>query len=987
MLQLTQITKSYMAGDTLVQALRGVTVRFRPHEFVSILGPSGCGKTTLLNIIGGLDRYDSGDLVIAGRSTKQFSESDWDTYRNHSVGFIFQSYNLIPHQTVLANVELALTLAGVSKAERRQRAIRALQQVGLGDQLHKKPNQMSGGQMQRVAVARALVNDPEILLADEPTGALDSETSVALMETLKEISKDRLIVMVTHNPALAEQYSTRIIRMLDGKMQEDTAPYEAAEAMEALPDEAKHREKGKKTSMSFFTAFSLSLHNLMTKKGRTMLTSFAGSIGIIGIALILALSNGIHAYIDKVQEDTLSTYPISILAETMDMSSLLSMLSSSGKGEEHALDAVYSSHVMEEMFRTMMTAETSKNNLAALKKYIESKYSDMKLHVSSIQYGYDLTPQVYASDTTQGVYKVNPSAMFEELLSSIYSDEAYSSFSTFMKGNSSFANVWNEMMPGKDGELINPLLKEQYDLLAGHWPENEREIVLIVDQNHEIRDVYLYALGLKDPAEMKEMMAQIVAGKEVTFTTDRWDYQDIIGMTYRLVLACDYYQYDQVSGGYRDMQKNETYMSYLVGNGVELKISGIICPSDDAVATSMNGAIGYTSALTSYMIRETNQREIVRAQLADPLKDVRSGLPFDDGSHQTMTHAEKAAAFLAYVQTLSQLQKAELYEKIVQVPPEEWLDAQILQAMEAYPQRAEKEAFLLQLYEQAAGIDRDVVSSYLSGLSEEEIDEILKTALTKMIVEQYAAQKEEELASSTSEALAASLDSHLSTLSEKQLAELYELYMPDTVSDATYEEVLTLLGVADPDSPRSIALYAATFQDNDAIAKIIAEYNESVSEADRITYTDYVALLMSSVSTVINAISYVLIAFVGISLVVSSIMIGIITYISVLERTKEIGILRAIGASRRDVARVFNAETLIIGFCAGIIGIGFSLLLCVPINMIVWALTDIPNLRAVLPWEGALLLVVVSMLFTFVAGVIPSRIAAKKDPVIALRTE
>jgi len=883
MLKLKNIVKEYLVGDTTVKALKGVDIEFRKNEFVSILGPSGCGKTTLLNIIGGLDKYTKGDLIINGTSTKEYKDRDWDTYRNHSIGFVFQSYNLIPHQTVLSNVELALTLSGVSKQERKQRAIDALNKVGLGDQLKKKPNQMSGGQMQRVAIARALVNEPDILLADEPTGALDSETSVQIMEILKEISKDKLIIMVTHNPEIAKNYSSRIIRLLDGNVVDDSNPYEVAEfSTKGLKDKSNTSKDNNKTSMSFFTALSLSLNNLLTKKTRTFMTAFAGSIGIIGIALILSLSSGIQEYIDKVQEDTLSSYPISIESETMDLTSLMNSMSSVGtQTNEHDLDKVYSNTIMMDMMNTMV-AEVQTNNLEEFKKFIESEESGMDEYVSAFQYGYDLDLNIYSSDTEDGVFQVNPSDLFNSMYGGA------SSGAPSMPGMSSMfstgLNVWEELLGNRE------LLSSQYDVLAGEWPNNYDEIVLMVDSNNELNDMVMYSLGLKDPNEVEEIMKAAMNGETYDTEAVSYSYDEILDLEYKLILPTDYYQYDEIEEAWLNMAEDEDYMKEVVDKGITLKVVGIIRQNEESVSTAMTGAIGYTSDLTKYVIDETNKKEIVKEQLENNDIDVFTGIPF--------------------------------------IAPEE-----------------DKE------------ITMDDVNAYLATLDE---DTRAQTA------------------------------GFLQSMTEEQIIEMFREELKADTTEATYEENLLKLGIVDIDNPSRINIYATSFEAKESISDIIEQYNNRMLEEGKdelvINYTDIVGLMMSSISTIINVISYVLIAFVAISLVVSSIMIGIITYISVLERTKEIGILRAIGASKRDISRVFNAETLIVGFVSGTLGIAVTLLLNIPINIIIKSITGI-NAVSSLPVAGAIILILISTSLTLIAGLIPSKIAAKKDPVVALRTE
>ena len=988
MLVLKQIIKEYNVGDTTVKALRGIDMEFRKSEFVSILGPSGCGKTTLLNIIGGLDQYTSGDLIIGGRSTKDFNDRDWDAYRNHSIGFVFQSYNLIPHQTVLANVELALTLSGVGKAERRRRATEALEKVGLGDQLHKKPNQMSGGQMQRVAIARALVNDPEILLADEPTGALDSETSVQVMEILQEISKDRLIIMVTHNPELAERYSSRIIRLLDGRIVDDTDPYHGntvEPVLKAVKKSSccakKERKKNGKTSMSFFTALSLSLNNLMTKKGRTFMTSFAGSIGIIGVALILSVSTGVQSYIDRVQEDTLSSYPITLEKESVDLSSMISNLMNAGddKTATHEMDRVYANTMMYDLINSMNRIETNVNNLKDFKKAIENNEAFSE-YASAVSYKYDLNLNIFTKDKNGNVIKSDS----DEVVDAIWGGMATSAQLGMM---SSSYQVWEEMLPGTNGELINSLLKEQYDCIYGHWPEKYDEAVVIVDSNNEINDFTLYALGLRTREELQDIMRSASKREEIdTSSLGSWSYEDICNSTFKLILSPDLYQ-KQADGTYKDLTETQTGLDYLYGNGdtgVTLKIVGIIRANDDAVASMMKGSLAYTSALTDYVIDNTAENAMLLEQKNSPERDIFTGLPFPRDNTAELTNTEKAQAIKDYFHSINNAKKAELYISIASTPSESYLSNAVNQYLSVM-NRSDMEQLLIRVLQAQMGMEEDQVKGYITAMDDATITQYVTQILQAQEAEKYTESVKGQLASMTTDELALLFDSAVYT--DEEYAALYDTYMPDDVSDSTYEKNLTKLGYVDKESPSTIYIYASTFAAKDQIADFISEYNDSVNEEDRINYTDYVALLMSSITTIINAISYVLIAFVAISLVVSSIMIGIITYISVLERTKEIGILRAIGASKRDISRVFNAETLIVGFVAGMIGIIVTLLLLIPINIILHTLTGISILSATLPVAGAVILVGISMLLTFVAGLIPSRYAAKKDPVTALRTE
>ncbi len=876
MLSLLNISKIYKSGDNEVFALNDVSISFRQNEFVSILGPSGGGKTTLLNIVGGLDRYTSGDLIINNKSTKKFTDKDWDTYRNHSVGFIFQSYNLIPHQSVLSNVELALTLSGVSKAERRKRAAEALERVGLGDQLKKKPNQMSGGQMQRVAIARALVNDPDILLADEPTGALDSETSLQIMELLKEIAKDRLVVMVTHNPELAEAYSTRIIKLLDGKVIDDTDPFSLeSEQQEKKPAPKKH------TSMSFFTALSLSLKNLMTKKTRTFLTSFAGSIGIIGIALILSLSTGINAYIESVEEDTLSSYPLSIQQSTVDLSSTMSELMESVSGDKEVKeDTIYSNDIMSQMMKSTISS-ASQNNLTAFKEYLDEN-EQIGEYVNDIKYLYSTPLNIYKSDISNGLLKVSPDTALDYIGMGPQSAGMQAGASMGMMGGMS---VWKELI-GDD-----TLIKSQYDVLKGRLPEKYNEAVVIVTKNNEISDFTLYSLGIKDPEELKNMFKEYQEKGEISFEPERtaYSYDDLLGLSYKLLVNTDYFE--KQNGIWLDHSQDDLFVAGKLEDAIEIKIVGILRPNSDALSDAEAGSIGYTHELMTSLVKKVNESDIVKEQLANKETDVFTGLKFDSGEKIVFTSMQDVQAFL---QTLPQDKAAEVMASIGQMQQNGMQEAAILQTLSA-------------------------------GLSQS--------------------------------------------------------------SSETYDSRLSQMGYARIETPSSIALYPKDFEAKDGIEDIIREYNNEVrEETDKITYTDYIGLMMSSVTTIINAISYILIAFVAISLVVSSIMIGIITYISVLERTKEIGILRAIGASKKDISRVFNAETLIVGFCAGAIGIGLSLLLLIPINAIIQALTQI-TAAAFLPPVAAAILVGISMFLTFIAGLVPSKIAAKKDPVVALRTE
>lgn len=972
MLKLKDIRKDYLAGDSVVHALKGIDLEFRENEFVAILGHSGCGKTTLLNIIGGLDQYTSGDLVINGKSTKNFTDGDWDTYRNHSIGFVFQSYNLIPHQTVLSNVELALTLSGVAPAERRARAIDALKKVGLGEQIYKKPNQMSGGQMQRVAIARALVNDPDILLADEPTGALDSDTSVQIMNILKEISEDKLIIMVTHNPDLAEAYARRIIRIKDGLIVGDSMPYDSGREEQPQVEPGK-----KKTSMSFFTALALSTNNLLTKKARTILTAFAGSIGIIGIALIMSLSNGIQNYIDKVQEDTLSSYPVTIQAESYDMSSMMTSLMgvhSEAEENKHENDAVYSSTILYDMMNSMISADKEVNNLKPFKEFLET---DPKIgqYISSVQYSYDLDMNLYARDVDDNIVKTDITELLQNAMSLTFGGDYSSYFSTFGQYYS-VADAWQEMLPGENGELINPLLKSQYDLIYGHWPENYDEVVLVVNKNNEVSDLVLYALGLKSNSALADDMQAFIDQENLNTELESWSYEDICSRIVRYIYPADQYSYDEETGEYVDLADEELGLRTLYNNGMDVKISGIIRQDEDAVSGMMSGSIGYTHALVEHVVNEAKNKDLVKRQLEDTTHDVFTGLPFLDDSDEAFSNSRKTEAAKDYIAAASDEELADVYVKYMSVPEDDYVQDLIDEQM-ADMTRSDIEDMVLKYYPE--------YSSMLSKMDDDTLFDYVGQMIGEQVKQQYAAQMEAMYRNLPDDKLADEFE--LLALEDDDYLWIYNNAMPPVYSDSTLKDNLKKLGYVDLDSPSIINIYVSTFEDKDSIADAIERYNDSVSDDDQISYTDYVALLMSSITTIINVISYVLIAFVAISLVVSSIMIGIITYISVLERTKEIGILRAIGASKKDVSRVFNAETFIIGLAAGLIGIFMTVLLNIPINIIVHDLTGIMSLKSELPMVGGAALVLISVGLTFIAGLIPSSLAAKKDPVEALRTE
>lgn len=906
MLQIKQICKQYKTGDLVQKALDGVDLNLRDNEFVAILGPSGSGKTTLLNIIGGLDRYDSGDLIINGISTKKYKDRDWDSYRNHTIGFVFQSYNLIPHQSVLSNVELALTISGISKTERKKRAKQALERVGLGNQLHKKPNQMSGGQMQRVAIARALVNDPDILLADEPTGALDTDTSIQVMELLKEVAKDRLVVMVTHNPELAEEYATRIVKLRDGKIIGDSAPYKVDSATLAPP---KHENMGK-SSMSLMTALSLSFNNLRSKKGRTLLTSFAGSIGIIGIALILSLSNGVNSYIENIQKDTMTSYPISIEAQSMDLSSMLAAgkenTDNKNSEVEHDLDAVYSDGSDLEMASNVTTSITE-NNLTEFQKYLDDPESEIHQYVgeNGITYSYDTQFSVYTHDPEDTLVNTDGSTLTDSA-----DTESMGMMGGMMSGSS---NNFEELMPGTNGDLISPAVTESYDVLYGSWPDAYDEVILVLDKNNEISTTTLYELGILPSSEYKDLMEKIEDGEEISLEAQKWSYEDLCKQNFYLIPACD--MYTENENGLFDSLEDEEEIEGLLEQAVQLKVTGVVRPKEDAENASISEAIGYTSALTDYIINYTNDSPVVQAQMDSPDMNVLNGAEFSPADD-----AAKVADAKTYINNLTETEKADMCREILQ-------------------------------------------SVYADD-----------PANAQMMLEMTDA----ELAATLDEYILGSEDPE-----DEKLLMIYETY----ISSGSYDDNMSTFGFVSMDAPSGINIYADSFEDKEAITDCIDAYNSSTTEENQISYTDYVGLLMSSITTIVDVISYVLIAFVAVSLIVSSIMIGIITYISVLERTKEIGILRAIGASKRNISQVFNAETFIIGLCAGLIGIGVTLLLLIPGNAVIHAVVGTNSVNATLPVTSAILLVVLSMVLTLIGGLLPSKKAAKKDPVTALRTE
>lgn len=1088
MLQLQHIHKSYTTGDFTQVALNDISVAFRDNEFVAILGPSGSGKTTLLNIVGGLDHYDYGDLIIDGISTKEYKDRDWDTFRNNRVGFVFQSYNLIPHQTILANVELALTLSGVSKEERQERAKKALEEVGLGEHINKKPSQLSGGQMQRVAIARALINDPEILLADEPTGALDSKTSVQIMDLLTEIAKDRLVVMVTHNPELAQQYATRIVNLTDGAITSDTDPFEPTEEDMRLSDKSI-----RKTRMSFLTALGLSFNNLMTKKGRTIMTAFAGSIGIIGIAAILALANGVNNYIANVEEETLSEYPLQIQSTGFDMTSMMvgaagESSDSANSEEEDGADRVK----VINMITNMLSSVTS-NDLASLKKYFDSGQSGIEQYTSTIEYSYDVVPQIYSSDT-ETIHQVNPDTSFSSLgISSTVSSNSIMSASMS-------TNVFYEMPS-------NPNLYEnQYDVKAGHWPQNYNECVLVLTSNGGISDFMLYTLGLRDSEELENMVEQFADEEEVTAPDDITDptYEDILNVTFKLVNAADYYEYDSSYDVWRDKTDNESYMRDLIDNGEEIKIVGIVQPKEDANASMLSSGINYPASLTDHIIEQASQSEIVKDQLADSDTNVFTGKPFgeeDEGDSSfsmdslfTIDGNALSAAFKIDESALTaglgdmnldlsnvniDMSSLPAFDaSSIQVDPSQMdmdsltnmsfdlsslnidpavdIDSSVLAssmaevmkgfgewywennpsqfdnlntAVSAYLYSSEvqgkiKQAVVdsinnsdslnddiknqvsqqvgdsvtIQVQDQIANALAAAVQTQLTSAIQQYMTRAISTTMSQFgtaLQQQLGGAMQAQMAQlATNMASAMQVDPNAMAnafkvnMDEESLGELMMSMM--TGGETTYDSNLRELGYADKSEPSGIDIYPTDFESKEHVIEILDSYNSQMEESGEedkvITYTDIVGALMSSVTTIVDMISYVLIAFVSISLVVSSIMIGVITYISVLERRKEIGILRAIGASKKDISHVFNAETIIEGLIAGLLGVGITALLCIPISALIELLFDVPNIAS-LPAGAAVVLVLISVFLTFIAGLIPSSSASRKDPVEALRSE
>lgn len=1023
MLQIKNICKQYKTGNLIQKALDGVSLNLRDNEFVAILGPSGSGKTTLLNIIGGLDRYDSGDLIINGISTKKYKDRDWDSYRNHTIGFVFQSYNLIPHQTVLSNVELALTISGVSKAERRKRAKRALEQVGLGDQGHKKPNQMSGGQMQRVAIARALVNDPDILLADEPTGALDSETSIQVMDLLKEVAKDRLVVMVTHNPELAYEYATRIVELKDGIIRSDSNPFNVDNKTLKVPQ---HKNMGK-SSMSLKTSLSLSFNNLKTKKARTILTSFAGSIGIIGIALILSLSNGINQYIQSIEEETLSEYPLQIQSTGFDITSMMDTQSSDDSTKEDGEVQVF-------QMLTNIFSRVGSNDLTSLKEYLDSNKGDLSKYTKSVEYTYNVVPQIYSANT-ELIRQVNPDRSFAALGLGA-SSTSNSTMSSMMS-----TNVFYQMPQNTD------LYQEQYDVKAGRWPKKYNECVLVLNNNGKISDFMLYTLGLRDYSELDTMIQQFSQEEKVTVpdNSQSYSYDDIIGINFKLVNPSDCYRYDANYNIYRDKTDDQAYMKQLIDNGENLEIVGIVQPSDGANVTMLQSGIGYLPSLSDHVINQAQSSEIVQKQLATRDIDVFTGKRFDDPESSSLdmnslftVDSETLQSAFTFDQSKISMDMSSVDFSQLSIDPSllPSLDVDSLLGnikfeltTDQINQISQKIMTQFQQYLKDNNLtDPSKMDEYFRAyLQSDAAKNLIQSEMTALIqengmAEQFATNLQSQMQTMMaqySEMIANSLKQQLTTvmadqmdnfssqfqdaisidtskfasaikvnMSEEELSELMLSLMSEDSS--SYENNLQKLGYASKDEPSGINIYPLDFENKQEVINVLDQYNENVEKVDEdkvITYTDYVGTLMSSVTDIINVISYVLIAFVAISLVVSSIMIGVITYISVLERKKEIGILRSIGASKRNISQVFNAETFIIGLFAGVLGIVITLLLLIPGNMIIHDIAGSQDVSAILPVTGAVVLIILSVVLTLIGGLIPAKKAALEDPVTALRTE
>ena len=1023
MLQIKNICKQYKTGNLIQKALDGVSLNLRDNEFVAILGPSGSGKTTLLNIIGGLDRYDSGDLIINGISTKKYKDRDWDSYRNHTIGFVFQSYNLIPHQTVLSNVELALTISGVSKAERRKRAKRALEQVGLGDQGHKKPNQMSGGQMQRVAIARALVNDPDILLADEPTGALDSETSIQVMNLLKEVAKDRLVVMVTHNPELAYEYATRIVELKDGVIRSDSNPFNVDNKTLKVPQ---HKNMGK-SSMSLKTSLSLSFNNLKTKKARTILTSFAGSIGIIGIALILSLSNGVNQYIQSIEEETLSEYPLQIQSTGFDITSMMDTQSSDDSTKEDGEVQVF-------QMLTNIFSRVGSNDLTSLKEYLDSNKGDLSKYTKSVEYTYNVVPQIYSANT-ESIRQVNPDRSFAALGLGA-SSTSNSTMSSMMS-----TNVFYQMPQNTD------LYQEQYDVKAGRWPKKYNECVLVLNNNGKISDFMLYTLGLRDYSELDTMIQQFSQEEKVTVpdNSQSYSYDDIIGINFKLVNPSDCYQYDANYNIYRDKTDDQAYMKQLIDNGENLEIVGIVQPLDGANVTMLQSGIGYLPSLSDHVINQAQSSEIVQKQLATRDIDVFTGKRFDDPESSSLDMNSLFTVDSEMLQSAFSFDQSKISMDMDNVDFSQLsIDPSLLPSLDVdsllgnikfelttdqINQISQKIMTQFQQYLKNNNLtDPSKMDEYFRAyLQSDAAKNLIQSEMTALIQEsgmakQFAANLQSQMQTMMaqySEVIANSLKQQLTTvmadqmdnfssqfqdaisidtskfasaikvnMSEEELSELMLSLMSEDSS--SYENNLQKLGYASKDEPSGINIYPLDFESKQEVINVLDQYNENVEKVDEdkvITYTDYVGTLMSSVTDIINVISYVLIAFVAISLVVSSIMIGVITYISVLERKKEIGILRAIGASKRNISQVFNAETFIIGLFAGVLGIVITLLLLIPGNMIIHDIAGSQDVSAILPVTGAVVLIILSVVLTLIGGLIPAKKAALEDPVTALRTE